>query len=80
MTCGKFITIEGTEGAGKSTALQFIKAYLLRANKDVVMTREPGGTEMAEEIRKVLLYKGTDPACTGCNTASAKGHIRRPDR
>lgn len=64
MTCGKFITIEGTEGAGKSTALQFIKAYLLRANKDVVMTREPGGTEMAEEIRKVLLYPASSEKMT----------------
>lgn len=60
MTRGKFITIEGTEGAGKSTALQFIKDYLLRINKDVVMTREPGGTEIAEEIRKVLLYPASN--------------------
>lgn len=56
MTRGQFITIEGTEGAGKSTALQFIKDYLSEANKTVVMTREPGGTEIAEEIRRVLLY------------------------
>lgn len=56
MTRGKFITIEGIEGAGKSTALQFIQRYFANANIDLLLTREPGGTEIAEEIRKVLLY------------------------
>jgi dTMP kinase len=56
MTSGKFISIEGTEGAGKSTALQFIKQFLTKANIDVVWTREPGGTELAEEIRRLILH------------------------
>lgn len=60
MKYGKFITIEGTEGAGKSTALQFIQQYFAKANIDVVLTREPGGTPLAEEIRQVLLH----PAAT----------------
>lgn len=60
MALGKFITIEGTEGAGKSTALQFIKEYLLKANIDVVWTREPGGTEFAEEIRRLILHPMSD--------------------
>jgi len=56
MAMGKLISIEGTEGAGKSTALEFIKQYLTKANIDVVWTREPGGTEFAEEIRKLILH------------------------
>jgi dTMP kinase len=53
---GKFISIEGTEGAGKSTALTFIRSFLTEAGIEVVWTREPGGTPLAEEIRQVLLH------------------------
>lgn len=55
MAKGKFITLEGTEGAGKSTALEAIKSWFDRANIDVVLTREPGGTPVAEKIRDLLL-------------------------
>ncbi|MCL5975663.1 MAG: dTMP kinase [Gammaproteobacteria bacterium] len=58
---GKFISIEGIEGAGKSTQLQFIADYLRSHGKQVVVTREPGGTLLGEEIRQVLL-KPTDQA------------------
>lgn len=60
MMHGKFITLEGTEGAGKSTALRYIQAELERYSLDVLVTREPGGTEIAEEIRKVLLHTATE--------------------
>lgn len=55
-TKGKFITIEGIEGAGKTTALAYIKNYLHKANIAAVWTREPGGTVLAEEIRQLLLH------------------------
>lgn len=52
---GYFITVEGGEGVGKSSNLAFIESYLRNAGKDVVMTREPGGTSLGEKIRELLL-------------------------
>jgi dTMP kinase len=52
---GKFITLEGVDGAGKSTHLDWIGARLEAAGKKVVVTREPGGTPLGEELRKLLL-------------------------
>ena len=49
---GRFITLEGGEGAGKSTQIQVVKDYLLTRGNDVVVTREPGGTSEGQEIRK----------------------------
>lgn len=52
---GVFITLEGGEGVGKSTNLQFICAWLRERNIAFVQTREPGGTPLAEELRELLL-------------------------
>ncbi|GAB6069829.1 dTMP kinase [Thiomicrorhabdus hydrogeniphila] len=54
---GQFITLEGTEGAGKSTNLVFIQEWLTAQGIEHIVTREPGGTEIGEAIREVLLNK-----------------------
>ena len=51
----KFITIEGSEGVGKTTNIEFILNYLNENSIDSIVTREPGGTENAEKIRDLLL-------------------------
>ena len=55
MSKGKFITIDGVEGAGKSTQIDLICSYLHRKGIEVVRTREPGGTDLGEKIRSLLL-------------------------
>jgi dTMP kinase len=55
LTRGKFITIEGGEGVGKSTNIAYVKSLLEEKGIDCIVTREPGGTPLAEEIREVLL-------------------------
>ena len=55
-----FITVEGGEGGGKSTNLAFIEKYLIEQGKDVVVTREPGGTELGEKLRQILLDPGNE--------------------
>jgi len=52
---GCFITVEGTEGVGKSSNIAFIQATLQQAGIEVVTTREPGGTTLGEEVRELLL-------------------------
>ena len=61
MQPGKFLTIEGTEGVGKSTNLAFVRDWLQARGIEVVVTREPGGTPLAEEIRNLLLAKRAEP-------------------
>ena len=56
----KFITIEGIEGAGKSTQLAFIQRYLTEQGKTLTITREPGGTNLGEQIRTLLLTPTKD--------------------
>ncbi|MCB1671766.1 MAG: dTMP kinase [Pseudomonadales bacterium] len=58
---GKFITIEGVEGVGKSTNIAFIRELLEQRGLELLVTREPGGTELAEQIRELLLADHTEP-------------------
>ncbi len=55
MTDGKFITLEGIEGAGKSSCMLVIEELLRKAGHDVLISREPGGTPLGEDLRELLL-------------------------
>ena len=54
---GIFITMEGPDGAGKSTQIDLLRGYLLEKGYDIIVCREPGGTIISEAIRKVILNK-----------------------
>jgi dTMP kinase len=51
-----FVTFEGLDGSGKTTQLELLRRHLEEAGRDVVVTREPGGTELGERIRELLLH------------------------
>lgn len=53
---GRFITFEGIDGAGKSTHIEYVTGLLQAQNRQVVVTREPGGTVLGEKLRKMLLH------------------------
>ncbi|MEG1645732.1 MAG: dTMP kinase [Clostridia bacterium] len=52
---GKFITFEGCEGVGKSTQVRLLKEYLQNTNQEAVFIREPGGTDISEKLRTIIL-------------------------
>lgn len=60
---GVFITIEGGEGVGKSTNLDYVAELLRGAGHSLVVTREPGGTPLAEDIRRLFLQTESEPIC-----------------
>ena len=60
---GRFITVEGTEGVGKSTNMAFIESWLKESGKELVITREPGGTVLGEKLRGVLLDAKEQSMC-----------------
>jgi dTMP kinase len=61
MNRGKFITLEGVDGAGKSTHIPFITHLLQSNGREVVVTREPGGTPLGEQLRGLLLHQAMHP-------------------
>ncbi len=72
---GKFVTIEGCEGSGKSTQLRLLCAWLDERGADYIMTREPGGSAIAEKIRAIILDKeneGMDDGCEAMLYAAAR--------
>ena len=60
MTAGRFITLEGIEGAGKSTVAQLVSEWLASRGVTARVTREPGGTPLAERVRKIVLDRGDE--------------------
>jgi len=63
MAPGRFITFEGIDGAGKSSHIEPVAERLRSAGNKVVITREPGGTELAEALRSLVLHRPMDPLC-----------------
>ncbi|WP_342128780.1 dTMP kinase [Hydrogenophaga sp. OTU3427] len=62
-TDGLFISFEGIDGAGKSTHIDALAAALRAQGRTVTLTREPGGTPLAEKLRALLLHDAMDPLC-----------------
>ena len=60
MSAGRFITLEGIEGAGKSTVAKYVGDWLAGQGIVVRLTREPGGTPLAERVRSIVLERGTE--------------------
>jgi len=63
---GTFISFEGSEGVGKTTLIQAVAAHLHALGHGVVVTREPGGTPLAEQLRAQLLARGPEPMAPDC--------------
>lgn len=75
---GKFITLEGVDGAGKSTHIPFITELLKAHGRELVVTREPGGTPLGEKLRELLLHEPMHPETeTLLMFAARREHIER---
>jgi len=79
---GRFITVEGVDGAGKSTHIPWIARRLRAAGHTVVVTREPGGTPLAEKLRSLVLSDAMDPLAETLLLFAARAdhvqHVIRP--
>ncbi len=77
---GKFITFEGCEGAGKSAQMRLLAEYFTEHGIEYITTREPGGTPVAEEVRRVILDVNNKGMSDGCEVllyaASRAEHIK----
>ena len=71
---GRFITREGVDGAGKSTHLAWIAQYLKQDGREVIVTREPGGTPLAEKLRALVLAETMDPLSETLLMFAARAH------
>ena len=78
MNRGRFITLEGVDGAGKSTHVAWIAEQLRARGHAVLVTREPGGTPLAERLRELVLSEPMDPiAETMLLFAARADHVQR---
>ena len=75
---GKFITLEGVDGAGKSTHIPWIAQALRQGGREVVLTREPGGTPLAEKLRALVLTEPMEPLAETFLMFAARGdHVQK---
>ena len=78
---GLFLTFEGADGCGKSTQMKLLAEYLDARGYETVVSREPGGCEVSERIRELVLdirYKGMSPECEALLYAAARAeHVRQ---
>jgi dTMP kinase len=78
MSRGRFITLEGVDGAGKSSHVQFISDFVAQKAPHVIVTREPGGTELAERLRRAILEEAMAPAVETLLLLAARAdHVQR---
>ncbi len=75
---GKFITFEGVDGAGKSTHVEWFANELRSAGRAVAVTREPGGSQLAEKLRELVLHEPMDPLTETLLVFAARDdHLRK---
>jgi dTMP kinase len=78
MSRGRFITLEGVDGAGKSSHVQFVADFAAQQAPHVIVTREPGGTDLAERLRKAILEEAMAPAIETLLLLAARAdHVQR---
>ncbi len=78
MTHGHFITVEGIDGAGKSSHIEALAAWLRERGKAVLVSREPGGTALAERLRELVLHEPMDALTEALVVfAARRDHLQR---